>query len=94
MAQIDEDDSLLGVLADWGGLGGGVGGNGGVDERSEGGDEFGRIVERGHHLKLLDAGGQGMLARLDIDFMQRLDVFGDEGDGEPGGGAPARLPGS
>src|SRR5437660_232984 len=51
-------------LADGGGLGGGgMGGDGGADERSEGSDEFGRIVERRHHLKLLDAGGQGMLAR-------------------------------
>jgi hypothetical protein len=55
---------------------------GGADEQSEGGHEFGRIVERGHHLKLLDASGQGMLACLDIDFVQRLDVFGDEGDGD------------
>ena len=65
------------LLMDGGRLGA-YSGDGGADERSEGGDEVGRIVERGHHLELFDAGGERMLACFDIDLVQRLDVFGDE----------------
>ena len=81
----DQRDFLLrdgGRLGAYSGCAGrgcrGFGGDGGADERSEGGDEVGRIVERGHHLELLDAGGERVLARFDIDLVQRFDVFGDE----------------
>ena|SRR5580693_3845741 len=73
------DGGRLGAYSGCGGrVGWRFGGDGGADERSEGGNEVGRIVERGHHLELLDAGGERMLACFDIDLVQRFDVFGDE----------------
>ena len=53
-----------------------------LDEVGESADKSGGIVERWHHTKFGDAEGLGLFARFDIDFVQRLDVFGDEGYGD------------
>ena len=47
-------------------------------EVGEGADQERRVVERGHHVEIADAERLGLLARLDIDFVQCLDVLGEE----------------
>ena len=47
----------------------------------EGGDEGGRIVQAFHGFKLLNAEVLRLSTRFDVDFVQGLDVVGDEGDG-------------
>ena len=51
------------------------------DEIFEGGDEVWRVAQSGHHAKSFDTEFLGFLASLDIDFVERLDVFGDERNG-------------
>src|SRR5207247_1402461 len=50
------------------------------DEIGQAFDELGVVVERRHHLKLLDADLLRLLARLNVYFIKGLDVFCDEGD--------------
>ena len=65
-----------------GGAGGFVGADfdGAEDEVFESADKKGGVSDRGHHAITLDPGFFGVEAAVDIDFVKRFDVFGDEGD--------------
>src|SRR5579864_2774402 len=45
-------------------------------------DELGRVVQGGHNLELPDAQLAGERPGRDVDLTQRLDVVGDESDGD------------
>src|SRR6266699_2326206 len=50
------------------------------DQVRKRGNECRRIAQRRHHFKLFDAEFVRFFAGFDINFVQRLDMFGDERD--------------
>ncbi len=52
--------------------------DGGTNQVGKAGDKRGGITDGGGHFELFDSGGHGLLAGLDIDFVEGFDVLGDE----------------